>query len=243
MDVHSIPTVNPETSTHRDMCIAELNRSTGSCGHTYFRLTRPCSSDTSLANCTKLSLSGWENRTETCAVCDPASTAGADPANYRLLGQYDELGGLGIALPRTNSLSTLTTTSLASARRDSRRGSLARSDSSNGSMASPGVGSPVPSAYPTPMAPMNMYQAEKNISQAQRVDAYLSQLPESITRRQSAPTVDENSMINRSRAGSKSSNGGGGGSGGGGEVSSDGDRSGVMIRWGQKGRKLTKSFF
>lgn len=169
-----------------------------------------------------------------------------DPTNYRIFG-YDDPSGTGVNLSRTNSLSTLTTTSLASARRDSRRGSLARSDSSTGSMAALSGGgggsaaSPVSPTYSVPLAPMNQYQAEKNISQAQRIDAYLAQLPENVARGIQVSAGEDRGSTCRSRAGSKSSTGGGGGSGGG-ELSSDGDKSGVVGRWGQKGRKLAKFF-
>ncbi|KAF2097195.1 hypothetical protein NA57DRAFT_57794 [Rhizodiscina lignyota] len=231
------------------MCVAELNRSTGPCSHTYFRLTKPCSTGSNLANCGKLSLSGWENRTDACAFCN--GSAALDPSNYRLLG-YDDAGGIGPAhLSRTNSLSTMTTSSLASARRDSRRGSLARSDSSTGS-SSYGYGGGAgsynvnvnPGAAPTTaayaMTPLTQIASERNIQRNQRIDSYLAQLPEHVSRAgKQSMYVEPEGTSGRSRANSTSS-GGTGASGTNGVEAHPGVP--TSKRWSMKGKRLAKIF-
>lgn len=230
------------------MCTAELNRSTGPCSHTYFRLSRPCSNGANLSNCGRLSLSGWENRTNTCAFC--TGFAAVDPTNYRLLG-YEEAGGIGPGnLSRTNSLSTMTTSSLASARRDSRRGSLAKSDSSTGS-SSYGYGSYTvnvnPAAAPTTaayaMTPLTQLASERNIQRNQRIDSYLSQLPETVSRAGKQSGFEAEGNSGRSRAGSTSS-GGTGATGASGMTALDPLPSPSSVkRWSMKGgRRLSKLF-
>jgi hypothetical protein len=167
------------------MCIVALNRTTAACGHAYFQLTKPCQPTASLASCpTKISIAGWESRVDACAFCSGA--ASLDGASYRLLGYEDAAVGPG-SLSRTNSLSTMTTSSMTSARRDSRRGSLARSDSSTGS-AGTGTGTGAYAMGYTSAAggailfntPNGAATSDRNIHRNQRIDTYLSELPENV---------------------------------------------------------------
>lgn len=224
------------------MCIAELNRSVTSCGHTYFRLDRSCGGDTSLANCNKLSLSGWENRTEVCVVCNGGTTV--DPMNFRVLGS-EEPFGMGGNISRTNSLSTMTTSSLTTARRESRRSSLAPSDSSSGNSSGGSFGLVGTTASPVNgLSPMNQLTSERNISQGQRIEAYLSQLPETVSRAGQQSSYYDRNLGGRSRAGSTSSTTTG--NTGAWTQYSDGDRRSAMSRLNSKGRRLSRdirSFF
>lgn len=104
------------------MCVAELNVSLLPCRHRWYHLSRSCTPSSNLANCgEKLGLAGWEIKCDFCPYC-----AGWNVSNteYRLLGN-DKSPAVG-GLSRAPSLSL----SLATTRRESRRGSLARTDSS-----------------------------------------------------------------------------------------------------------------
>lgn len=135
------------------MCVVDLNVSLSNCQHRWYHLLRPCNPVTNLSNCaSKLALEGWETKCDFCPYCDGWNL---DSASYRLVGndRSPSVGGLS----RSPSLSV----SLSSARRDSRRGSLARTDSS------------------TSVSELPVVQAagEKNRAQNSRIDAYFSQLP------------------------------------------------------------------
>jgi hypothetical protein len=189
------------------MCIASLNRTTAACGHAYFHLTQTCQPAANLASCPgKVSLAGWEQRPSVCAFCSGAANLDAG-TTYKLLGQDDSAAVPG-GLSRHNSLSTMTTSSMTSARRDSRRGSLARSDSSAGSGGTPTYFSNTAAA------------SDRNIYRNQRIDTYLAQLPENVylTGRSGARTEAETgggggSSSGLSRNGSTSSGATGGGAG------------------------------
>ena len=123
------------------MCVAELNVSMLPCRHRWYHLARSCSPSSNLANCPgKLGISGWEIKCDFCPYCSGWNISNAE---YRLVGndRSPSVGGLA----RTPSL-TLTTT-----RRDSRRGSLSRSDSNTS---------------------ITMMAQEKNRAMNARVDAY-----------------------------------------------------------------------
>ncbi|KAF2205980.1 hypothetical protein GQ43DRAFT_467685 [Delitschia confertaspora ATCC 74209] len=130
------------------MCIAELNVSLLPCQHRWYHLARPCSDTTNLSNCgAKLGLSGWEIKCDFCPYCADWNVSNTD---YRLLGN-DKLPSVG-GLSRTPSLPF----SLSATRRDSRRGSLARSDSSTS---------------------ITMMAQEKNRAMSARVDSYFGRFP------------------------------------------------------------------
>lgn len=123
------------------MCVAELNVSLLPCRHRWYHLSRACSPSTNLSNCTgRLGISGWEIKCDFCPYCAGWNVSGTE---YRLLGN-DRAPAVG-GLSRTPSL-TLTTT-----RRETRRGSLSRSDSSTS---------------------ITMMAQEKNRAMNARVDAY-----------------------------------------------------------------------
>lgn len=129
------------------MCIAELNLSLMPCRHRWYHLSRACSPSTDLSNCDKkLGLTGWEIKCDFCPYC---SGWNLSKSEYRLVGN-DRAPAIG-GLSRTPSLS------LNTARRESRRGSLSRTDSSNS---------------------IAMLAQEKNRALNARVDAYLRVAPE-----------------------------------------------------------------
>lgn len=123
------------------MCVAELNVSMLPCRHRWYHLVRSCSPSTTLANCPgKLGISGWEIKCEFCPFCAGWNLSTSE---YRLVGN-DRAPSVG-GLSRTPSLSLTTT------RRESRRGSLSRSDSNTS---------------------ITMMAQEKNRAMNARVDAY-----------------------------------------------------------------------
>jgi hypothetical protein len=104
---------------------------------------RPCTPSANLSNCgAKLALSGWEIKCDFCPYCSSWNLTNSE---YRLVGndRSPSIGGLS----RTPSLALSTT------RRESRRGSLARTDSST--------------------SVTMMAAQEKNRALNARVDAYL----------------------------------------------------------------------
>lgn len=143
------------------MCIAELNVSLLPCRHRWYHLVRNCTPSSNLANCqSKLAISGWEIKCEFCPYC---SAWNLSTSEYRLVGN-DRAPALG-GLSRMPSL-TLTTT-----RRDSRRGSLSRSDSNTS---------------------ITMMASEKNRAMNARVDAYFRVAPpETAPLPLSLPEVDD----------------------------------------------------
>ncbi|KAF1978362.1 hypothetical protein BU23DRAFT_577267 [Bimuria novae-zelandiae CBS 107.79] len=124
------------------MCVAELNVSVLPCRHRWYHLSRPCTPSTNLSNCDKkLGITGWEIKCDFCPYCSGWNLSHSE---YRLVGndRTPTIGGLS----RSPSLSLMTT------RRESRRGSLVRSDSGNS---------------------ISMMAQEKNRALNARVDAYL----------------------------------------------------------------------
>lgn len=108
------------------MCIVELNVSTLECRHRWYRLVRSCSSSTNLGNCSdKLKIEGWESKVASCPWCDQGTPP--EPQDYRLVGndRTPSIGGLSRASSTADMGPTLT-----SSRRESRSGSIARTDSS-----------------------------------------------------------------------------------------------------------------
>lgn len=129
------------------MCIAELNVSLLPCQHRWYHLSRSCTPSTDLSNCgKKLGISGWEIKCDFCPFCSGWNLSHSE---YRLVGndRAPPIGGLS----RSPSL-TLTTT-----RRETRGGSLSRTDSNNS---------------------IAMMAQEKNRALNARVDAYLGVAPE-----------------------------------------------------------------
>lgn len=125
------------------MCIVELNVSLHPCRHRWYHLSRSCTPAANLSNCgSKLGLSGWEIKCDFCPYCSGWNVSNTE---YRLLGSdcTPSVGGLS----RTPSLSV----ALSATRRESRRGSLARSDSSTS---------------------ITMIAQEKNRAMNARVDSY-----------------------------------------------------------------------
>ncbi|KAF2799570.1 hypothetical protein K505DRAFT_225177, partial [Melanomma pulvis-pyrius CBS 109.77] len=128
------------------MCVAELNVSLLPCRHRWYHLVRTCTPSSNLANCgSKLGISGWEIKCDFCPYCAGWNLSTSE---YRLVGN-DRAPAVG-GLSRVPSL-TLTTT-----RRESRRGSLSRSDSSTS---------------------ITMMAQEKNRAMNARVDAYFRVAP------------------------------------------------------------------
>lgn len=144
------------------MCIAELNVSLLPCRHRWYHLLRPCSPSTNLSNCpSKLSLEGWEIKCDFCPYC---ATWNLDNASYRLVGNDRS--------PSVGGLSRTPSVALSSTRRESRRSSLARTDSSN--------------------SVTMMAASEKNRAINARINAYLSTHPERILQNDpSLPTWEE----------------------------------------------------
>ncbi|OCL12769.1 hypothetical protein AOQ84DRAFT_284504 [Glonium stellatum] len=150
------------------MCVAELNVSLLPCRHRWYHLVRPCQPSAHLANCgQKLGLSGWEIKCDFCPYCSGWNMSDAE---YRLVGN-DRTPSIG-GLSRTPSLS------LSSTRRenriDSRRGSLARTDSSTS---------------------ITMMAQEKNRALSARVDAYLSACPEKVVGMEKKTAEDETESV------------------------------------------------
>lgn len=101
------------------MCIAELNVSLLPCRHRWYHLSSSCSPSANLGNCPgKLGLLGWEIKCDFCPYC---SGWNVSPTEYRLVGND--------RAPSIGGLSRTPTLSLSTARRESRRGSLSRTDS------------------------------------------------------------------------------------------------------------------
>jgi len=129
------------------MCIAELNVSLLPCRHRWYHLSRACSPSANLSNCTrKLGLAGWEIKCDFCPYCAGWNLSNSE---YRLVGN-DRAPAVG-GLSRSPSLT------LTSARRETRRGSLSRSDSNTS---------------------ITMLAQEKNRAMNARMDAYFRVAPE-----------------------------------------------------------------
>ncbi|KAF2191430.1 hypothetical protein K469DRAFT_511660, partial [Zopfia rhizophila CBS 207.26] len=138
------------------MCVAELNVSLLPCRHRWYHLVRSCTPSTNLASCGgKLGISGWEIKCDFCPFCAGWNLS---PSEYRLVGN-DRAPSVG-GLSRTPSLS------LSATRRDSRRNSLARSDSNTS---------------------VTMMAQEKNRAMNARVDAYFRVPPNTMA----LPEVDD----------------------------------------------------
>ena len=129
------------------MCVAELNVSVLPCRHRWYHLSRPCTPTSNLSNCgKKLGINGWEIKCDFCPYCSGWNLSNAE---YRLVGN-DRAPAIG-GISRTPSLSLSTT------RRETRRGSLSRTDSNNS---------------------ISIMAGEKNRALNARVDAYLRVAPE-----------------------------------------------------------------
>lgn len=150
------------------MCLVSLNVSTLACQHRWYHLQRPCRDGLNLSTCTgKITMSGIkETKINSCPHCDGSVIN--DPSSYRLVGND--------RTPSIGGLSRSSSSSLASARRDSRRGSLAYTDSSAETNNT---------AYPlASLAEMPLVQstAQKNQATNARVHAYINALPEAVNR-------------------------------------------------------------
>ncbi|KAF2712497.1 hypothetical protein K504DRAFT_359112, partial [Pleomassaria siparia CBS 279.74] len=148
------------------MCVAELNVSLLPCRHRWYHLVRNCSPSTNLSNCgSKLAISGWEIKCDFCPYCSRWDLSNSE---YRLVGN-DRAPAVG-GLSRVPSL-TLTTT-----RRESRRGSLSRTDSNTS---------------------ITMMAQEKNRAMNARVDAYfrVASAPPEIALPSSLAEVEEDNVI------------------------------------------------
>lgn len=194
------------------MCIAELNVSILPCRHRWYHLQRSCSPSANLANCpAKLGITGWEIKCDFCPFCSGWNLAKSE---YRLLGndRSPSVGGIGGAgtLSRTPSLT------LTSARRESRRGSLSRTDSSSS---------------------ITMMAQEKNRAMNARVDAYFRVAPEV------APLTEEPDEINMPTISPSDTSSEGHDSVRQSSTSSQTDKSGFMKRMRRKSKRLSLSIF
>jgi hypothetical protein len=146
------------------MCKAELNVSLEGCCHRWYHMIQPCMPGCNLLSCpNKLALEGWEIKCDFCPFC---SGWPLDAGEYVLLGSLshsrnDSLNG---SLSRRSSLAT----TVSMARRDSRRASLTRSDSSGSYSDQNVLGSPVYVA------------SERNKAMNQRVESYFVAVPENV---------------------------------------------------------------
>ncbi|KAH7139408.1 hypothetical protein B0J11DRAFT_42565 [Dendryphion nanum] len=151
------------------MCVAELNVSLGPCRHRWYHLHSPCSPSANLANCSsKLALSGWEIKCDFCPYCDDWEPSSSE---FRLVGNDSSPAIGGFARTPSVPLST----QRRELRRDSRRGSLSRTDSNTS---------------------VSMMAQDKNRAMNARVDAYF-RVPQPETSSSPAPlreTEDENDM-------------------------------------------------
>ncbi|KAF2432352.1 hypothetical protein EJ08DRAFT_659035 [Tothia fuscella] len=146
------------------MCIAELNVSLNTCAHRWYHLVRPCVEGANLQACpTRLALEGWEIKCDFCPFCAGWPLGGGE---FMLLGSHPHSRSSSFSAPLSRTPSM--TTSVSAARRDSRRGSMAISETSNTSA----PGSPV------------FTTSERNRSMNNRVDSYFIAHPESITQTQ-----------------------------------------------------------
>lgn len=142
------------------MCVAELNVSVLPCRHRWYHLLRPCSPTTNLSNCpNKLGIEGWETKCDFCPYCSSWNLSNTD---FRLVGndRSPSVGGLS----RSPSVNYGSTTTLTTARRDSRRASLSRTDSA--------------SSIPALGLSVVEKTGEKNRAISARLDAYLGKNPE-----------------------------------------------------------------
>ncbi|KAF2135355.1 uncharacterized protein K452DRAFT_303597 [Aplosporella prunicola CBS 121167] len=155
------------------MCVAELNVSTLPCRHRWYHLLRPCTAGTNLANCpNKLGLEGWETKCSFCPFCSSWSLSTTD---YRLVGNDRSPSIGGLSRSPSLSLTTARRDSRAASRAASRRGSLARTDSSSSISGMVFAG----------------HVAEKNKAISSRLDAYLGVHPERKGSRSGSEASDE----------------------------------------------------
>ncbi|PSN66702.1 hypothetical protein BS50DRAFT_371854 [Corynespora cassiicola Philippines] len=190
------------------MCIAELNVSLLPCRHRWYHLVRSCSPSSNLSNCgKKLGLSGWEIKCEFCPFCSGWNLSNSE---YRLVGN-DRAPAIG-GLSRTPSL-TLTT-----ARRETRRGSLSRSDSSSS---------------------ITMIAQEKNRAMNARVDAYFRVPTEAPA---PLPEVEDEDSTNIASSPSDTSSEGQE-SVRQSSTSSQTDKTGILMKMRRKSKRLSLSLF
>ncbi|KAK7191337.1 hypothetical protein DPSP01_003045 [Paraphaeosphaeria sporulosa] len=189
------------------MCVAELNVSLMPCRHRWYHLSRACSPSTDLSNCDKkLGLAGWEIKCDFCPYC---SGWNLTKSEYRLVGN-DRAPAIG-GLSRTPSLS------LNTARRESRRGSLSRTDSSNSiailaqeknralnarvdAYLKVAPEPPLPSPYPAPLADVN---EDDGVALSSSPSDTSSEGPESVRHSSTSTQGDSVSIIKRMRHKSK----------------------------------------
>jgi hypothetical protein len=192
------------------MCVVELNVTTQDCRHRWYRLVRVCSPTSNLDNCrNKLKLEGWETRTHFCPWCDEESTT--DRTEYRLMGN-DRAPSIG-GLSRTSSSANIEPT-LTASRRESRRGSVARSDSSTS---------------------LTESAAEKNRAQNMRIQWYLTSQLETIVQGETKDRPETNrrsSLVGAPLASPSTS------------TSSTSSSTGSVFGKGwKKGKRISRSFF
>lgn len=198
------------------MCIAELNVSLQPCRHRWYHLVRSCSPSTNLANCGgKLGISGWEIKCDFCPYCAGWNLSTSE---YRLVGN-DRAPAIG-GLSRTPSLSLTTT------RRETRRGSLSRTDSSNS---------------------ISLMAQEKNRAMNARVDAYFGNpraAVETATPPFPAPLteVDDEDNVNLTSSPSDTSSDGQG-SLRHSSTSSETEKPGMFKKMRQRSKRLSLSLF
>lgn len=158
------------------MCIAQLNVSLGPCRHRWYHLHSPCTPSANLANCSsKLALAGWEIKCDFCPYCDDWEPS---PTEFRLVGN-DSSPAIGGFARSTIPLAT----QRREARRESRRGSLSRTDSNTS---------------------VSMMAQEKNRAMNARVDAYF-RVPQPETSSVPAPLREVDDENNSALASSTSS--------------------------------------
>ncbi|KAF2235487.1 hypothetical protein EV356DRAFT_531931 [Viridothelium virens] len=193
------------------MCVVELNVTTLECRHRWYHLLRNCSPSTNLQNCPdKLKLEGWESKVSFCPWCDQETPT--EPQEFRLVGndRTPSIGGLSRASSTTNIEPTLM-----SSRRESRSGSIARTDSSTSLTEAAG---------------------ERNRAQNMRIQWYLTTRLEAIAQEEAKerPTTSRRSSIMGLPLSSTPSNT---------STGSGSDGGSVLGKGWKKGKKISRSFF
>lgn len=167
------------------MCKADLNLSLEGCRHRWYHMIQPCMPGFNLTTCPgKLALEGWEIKCDFCPFC-----AGwpLNAGEFVLLGSQPHSRSSSFSDPLSRRSSLATTVSVA--RRDSKRGSLTRTDSA-ASYASSHSGISALGALAALGSPV--YAAsERNRAMNQRVHSYFETVPGNVidtqqTRRTSA---------------------------------------------------------
>ena len=211
--LHFLPLLINQTLSQRisKMCLAELSVSTLDCRHRWYHLVRSCSSSTNLENCPdKLKIEGWESKTASCPWCDQDTST--DPQEYRLVGndKTPSIGGLSRASSTTNIEPTLI-----SSRHESRRGSLARTDSSTSLTEAAG---------------------ERNRAQNMRIQWYLTTRLEAIAQEETKerPTTSRRSSATGLPLSPTPTNG---------SSSTTSENGGIFGKGWKKGKQISRGFF